>query len=159
MSALPPKADIVTLFDHLVGNREHRRRHLDIKSARRLQVDGEIEFSRLLNGEVGRFGTLKDVAGVQANLMGNFGKVSSIAHQPTRCHHGSIRKSRRDSFARGQYGKLCAATVEESIGGNKEGIGALLGKAGKGCIDLTNCRGIQDSKLYSRCSGSVLRSL
>jgi hypothetical protein len=34
-----------------------------------------------------------------------------------------------------------------------------LRKAGKGRIDLANCRGIHDSELQSYCSGSVLRSL
>jgi len=52
-----------------------------------LQVDDKIQFGRLLYGQIGRFGTLEDFPGVQANLMGYFGKVDSLAHQATRCHH------------------------------------------------------------------------
>jgi hypothetical protein len=44
MSALPPKADITTLFDHLVGNGEQVSWHLYAKRARRLEVDDEFEF-------------------------------------------------------------------------------------------------------------------
>jgi len=81
------------LFDHLVGNRERPWRHIDAKNARSLQVDGEVEFARLLYGHVGGFSALENVPGVEADLTSYFGKVGSIAHQATRCHHRPIRKS------------------------------------------------------------------
>jgi hypothetical protein len=40
-------------FDHLVGAREQRRRHLDADCSRRLQVDDEFVLSRLLDCELG----------------------------------------------------------------------------------------------------------
>src|SRR5262245_55825330 len=43
------------LFDHLVGAGEQRRRHAKAESLRRGQVDDEIEFRRLLDGDIGRF--------------------------------------------------------------------------------------------------------
>jgi len=38
------------LLDHLVGDGEHRWRHLDAKRSRRLQVDDELEFGQLSSG-------------------------------------------------------------------------------------------------------------
>src|SRR6266566_3436779 len=54
------------LFDHLVGDREQPGGHIDAKRARSLQVDGEIEFSRLLNGQVSGFGASEYFAGLRA---------------------------------------------------------------------------------------------
>jgi hypothetical protein len=73
MSALPPKADIKgrdehvrfvpiadkrtaakkLLFDHLVGYREHFRRHFDAKRSSCLQVDGGPEIGRLRDRKLG----------------------------------------------------------------------------------------------------------
>jgi hypothetical protein len=73
MSALPPKADIAecdwdvsfvpkaalsrrsknTLFDNLVGGREQRRRHRQAKRPCSLEVDGQFEFCRLLDRQIG----------------------------------------------------------------------------------------------------------
>jgi hypothetical protein len=43
-----PTADIGrTLFDHLVGEREQHRGHLDAKRSRRLKVDDKLELATL----------------------------------------------------------------------------------------------------------------
>src|ERR1700690_1361169 len=57
-----------SLFDHLVGDGEHPWRHLDAERARRLQVDGEFEFGRLRDRQVGGLGALEDIAGIDADL-------------------------------------------------------------------------------------------
>ena len=52
MSACDPQRHFATvnrriakrLFNHLVGDGENRRRHLDADRSRRLQVDDELEF-------------------------------------------------------------------------------------------------------------------
>ena len=35
------------LFDHVIGNRAHRRWHLDAECSRSLKIDDELEFGRL----------------------------------------------------------------------------------------------------------------
>jgi hypothetical protein len=42
--------------------------HLDTERARRLQVDDELEFSRLHHRQVGGLRALEDVAGIGADL-------------------------------------------------------------------------------------------
>jgi hypothetical protein len=66
-SAYHPKCQFATVnyciakgsFDHLVGNREHRRGHLDAERSRRLKVEGELEFGSLQHRKVGGLFALK----------------------------------------------------------------------------------------------------
>jgi putative ABC transport system substrate-binding protein len=62
-------------------------------------------------------------------------------------------RGRRYAIARSQRDELCGAGRKKCIGGNKEGIGAVLGKTSKGRIDLANCRGVQDSRTDELRSG------
>ena len=115
---------------------EQRRRHLDAERPRRLQVDDELELGRLHDRQVGGLGALEDAAGIDADLTKRVCEVGSVAHQPAGCDVLTLRISRRNPVARRQGGKLHAAAVEECVGSDEEGIGALARKGGKGRIDL-----------------------
>jgi hypothetical protein len=52
------------LFDHLVSGRE-RRRHGEAERLGGLEVDYQLEFGRLLHGEIGRLRALKNLVGVR----------------------------------------------------------------------------------------------
>jgi hypothetical protein len=81
MSALPPKADIaerdldvrfvpktdimqcskrLALFDHLIGQQQHRLRHRQPYCFCCLQVDDKLEFGRCLHWHIPRFFTLEN---------------------------------------------------------------------------------------------------
>src|SRR5215469_12578455 len=51
-------------FDHLVGDSEQHRRHVEANYPGRLQVDDEFELGRLHDGQVSRLGALEDLSGV-----------------------------------------------------------------------------------------------
>src|SRR5271166_4552521 len=57
------------LLDHLVGDGEHPRGHLDAERARRLQVDDKLEFGRLQHRQIGGLDALEDAARVDADVM------------------------------------------------------------------------------------------
>src|SRR5262245_25360883 len=86
-TALPPKADIAErnhhvrfvpkgdirsaaksrLFNHLVGAREQRRRHVDAKHLRSLEIDHQLELGRPLDRQVRRLSALENLPGIKAD--------------------------------------------------------------------------------------------
>src|SRR5208282_4357010 len=61
---------------------------------------------------------------------------AALAHQPANGDIFAVGKSRRNPVARRQSDNLDAAAGEEPVGSDKEGIGALARKRGKGRFDL-----------------------
>ena len=53
-------------FDHLVGPGEQRLRHIEAERLGGLEVDGQFKFRRLLNGKIGRFGSLQDAIDIRS---------------------------------------------------------------------------------------------
>ena len=105
------------------------RRHSMPSALRRFQVDDELEFGRLQHRQVGRLGALEDVAGIDADLMKHIREVGAVAHQAAGRDNVAVLIGSRKSVARRQGGKLHAATVEETVGTDEEGIGPLARKA------------------------------
>ena len=84
MSALPPKADIrrlgldvrlvpiadirPTSLDHLVGKREQLIRHVKAKRPSGLQINHQLELSRLGDWQVARIVTLENATSVDPRL-------------------------------------------------------------------------------------------
>ena len=129
------------LPDHFVGDGEHRWRHRDVERSRGLSVDDEFEFGKLCDCEVGGLRTIEDAASVDADSTIHVRHVGSVTHQPADFDITTVRKNHRNAFARRQDGKLHAATVEEAVGSDEEGIEVLVRK---GCIDIAARRGVED---------------
>jgi len=112
-------------FDHLVGDRKYRRRHLDAEHSRRLQIDDEIELGRLQHWQVDRPRALDNAAGIDADLMKRFREIGSAAHQHAGRDKVTLRASRRNFVRRRQDGKLHGAARKERVASDEERIGAL----------------------------------
>jgi len=100
MSALSPKADIAgrrldvrfvpkadicgaansSLFDYLVSAGKQRRRNINTKRARGLQIDDKIKFGCLKNWQIRWLDTLENAAGVNADLA----RIDELFNQPCR---------------------------------------------------------------------------
>src|SRR5262249_29800398 len=70
-------------FDHLVGSREQRSWHIDVKRLRRDQVNDEIEFGWLLDWDVGRFRAAQNLVDIIGRTPKQVGVIRSEGHQPS----------------------------------------------------------------------------
>jgi hypothetical protein len=70
-------------FDHLVGEREQRRRNFEAERPGRLHVDDKLEFGRLQDREVGGLRALEDLTGVDADPTKHVQPIGPVAHQPS----------------------------------------------------------------------------
>src|SRR5262249_37513029 len=103
MSALPPKADMCgapehvrfgliadsctaakgSLFDHLVGTGEQRRRNCEAKRLGGLEIDYQLVLGRRLYRETGRLFTLKDTINIKSGLPCLLHQIGAVRNQPT----------------------------------------------------------------------------
>src|SRR5580700_3945913 len=143
-------------FDHLVGDREHRGRHLDAERARSLQIDDELEFGQLSNWEVGGLRALEDAAGIDADLLKHVHEVGSVAHQPTGFDKVTDAISRRNFVARRQSDKLPAAAGEECVWGDEEGLDVIARHGGEGRVYLAAGRRVENLESQSDGGGGLL---
>jgi hypothetical protein len=56
-----PNSEVVPLFNHLVGTGEQRRRHVEAERLGGLEIDDQLEPSRLLDRQVGRLGAFENL--------------------------------------------------------------------------------------------------
>jgi hypothetical protein len=87
------------LFDRLVGATEQRERECDAERLGGLQVDVQLDFSCLLDRQVGGLFTLEDAAGIDAGLSKNVCNVSAVAHQAAGRHRLAHMVNRRHRVA------------------------------------------------------------
>jgi hypothetical protein len=146
----------VPLLNHLVGDREQSWRDFNSESACRLQVDGELEFGRLLHRHIGGLRSLQDFAGIDSDLIEHVREVGSVAHQPAGGDKITIRVTRRYLVARCQRGKLPSPADEECVGRDEQRIGMLGAKSSKGGVDLADRTRIQDLDLEAEGGGRLL---
>src|SRR4029077_5905330 len=123
-------------FDHLVGSREQRRWNSQTKSFGRLEIDDQIEFGRLLNGQVGRPLALKDSARVNGRLPAGIRETGSVTHQSAAFDKFSPRVGRRNLMSRCQGNDVITSAVEKCPTKNKKRAWLTLRDCGEGRVEV-----------------------
>src|SRR5437870_5551081 len=109
-------------FNHLVGAREQRWRHVEAERPRRLEVDDQLQLARLYNRQVRRLSTFEDAAHIGADLTIRIQRVGPVAHQPTGFGNGTRTRCHGNQMARRQDGKLHAPVVEKGTGTDEKSV-------------------------------------
>jgi hypothetical protein len=81
-------------FDHLVGEREQRRRDGDAERLGRLAIEHKLDFGGPHDRQIARFLAIENPPGVYADLAVGIGNAGPVAHQaaklqPTHAAHSS----------------------------------------------------------------------
>src|SRR3989442_9124886 len=68
------------LLDHLIRPQQQRRRDREAERLGGLHVDDQLEFRRLLDGEIGGLGALQDLVDVHSSAGGDILEVRAVRH-------------------------------------------------------------------------------
>ena len=135
------------LFDHLVGAREQRWRHLQAERLGGFEVDDQLEPGRKFDREIGRLGTFQNFVhevGCAAKVCGN---VNSITDQPASLSLLPEAMGRRHSRCAGQLRDAPTLRQKEAISRDDHGLGARLAQL---------LEGRRDFRLAARAGGDHL---
>src|SRR5262245_536749 len=144
------------LFDHLVGTAEERDRDGEAQRLGRLEVNDQLDFSGLLDGQVSRFLALENSPCVDASQAVTVPIAASIAHQASGCGEWMILENRGDRVAERQCGEPLAPGREELMGADHESTCPHLDQRCKGRIEVALGASLQDMKLKRESAGRDL---
>src|SRR5437870_754166 len=86
-------------FDDLIGASKDRLRYGEAECLGGLEIDDQLEFGRLLDWQVGRFGAFEDLSDVTAGLTIRRHQVRSVADQTAGSGEFALHVDRRNSMA------------------------------------------------------------
>src|SRR5262245_60382239 len=71
------------LFNQLIRSKEHGPRDCETQRLRGPQIDDDLEFGRLLDGQIGGLGALQDLVNVARGTTEIVTNVGAVAHEAT----------------------------------------------------------------------------
>src|SRR5215467_2236882 len=127
-AAAPPNSAMNSRrsFDYLVGKQKERVRDREPNCFRGLEVDGQLEFDRLLHGQVGGLGALQDLVHVPSRAPEQVRLARAVGHQSPGAHVLAQLIHCRQPVLRHEVHDPCDTDLVDWFGGHPERIGALL---------------------------------
>src|SRR5262249_25291782 len=127
---------LASSLDHLVGEREQLGRKLDAERFGGLEIDDELELSRLHHRQVGRLLALEDATGVHAKLAIRFPIPGCVTDETTSRNELPLKIGRGNRVTRGQIYQRLAVTDEQRIVANEKRSSPLLNKGCKRRLEV-----------------------
>src|SRR5262249_53622492 len=159
MSALGQKRTSPFLFDHLVGATLYRLRHGNAECFGGLEVDIQLEFSRLLDRQVSRLIALENPASIIAGQAVRFRRAPSVAQQTSSHDELPTVIDRRHSVADRQRSELFASACKKWFRGDHEPARSQLDQLREDLIEVTFGACIQDMELQPESASRCLQFL
>ena len=147
---LVPEPKSGRLLDHLVGDGEQGRRHVEAQRLGSLEIDNQLEFSRLRDWQVGRLFAPENTPGIDTDLAVCIGKSGSIADQSSGCGKFSKWINRRNRMTCRESDYLIALKDKKWIGTDKESVGPISSDRLEGRFQLANRARIRKTRPRSR---------
>src|SRR5215831_15100979 len=144
-------------FDHLVGAAQQRDSEHDAERPGGLDIDNQLKFHRLLDGQIAGLGSLENFSGVDADLSICIGKNGSIAHQATGHWKISPLIHRRYGVAGGEGGDMISSAVEKRLALDEQCSGALSDESCECIVDVAVVACIEDKNLLPPSARSGLQ--
>src|SRR5262249_16468125 len=149
-AGLPPAGSrqlcLAHSLDHLVGDGQQLCWYLETERFGRPSIDHELEFDRLLDGQIGRFLALQNPTGIEPDPPIHFDRARTIAHESSGLSIQAGVRARRDSMTRGQDHEMNAAREEERITGDEDSIDSRLNEGDERGVDLALGAGVADEQ-------------
>src|ERR1700722_12936173 len=133
---MPAVAYYVGSFDHLVGLREQHLWHGKAERIGRLQVDHELIFAGLSDGQLRRTDTSQDLARIDSSLAVYVDKAYAIAHQAAIENVAAGLVDRRDAAKRDISNDLVLTGIEERIRAHQQPLDPLRRQRREGQLQL-----------------------
>ena len=143
------------LFDHLVGAREHCRRHVEAECPRGDQVYDEIELGRLLDRNIGGLRAPQNFVHIIASTPKHAGDIGTIGHESAGFDEIPITNHRRKPRALRQSVDVKPVDENERIGTHIQGLRAAVELLESG-RDILPAPDFERKDLISRNSSSRL---
>src|SRR5262245_11084077 len=108
-----------SLFDHLVGAGEQRRRHVERQGAGSAEINHQLELRWQLNRQIARFFALENATSIDAQDPIAFLRIRSIAHESPDGGKFTAEVEGWHGMTRRKHDDLACAIEKERIDGSQ----------------------------------------
>src|SRR5882672_6551520 len=143
-------------LDDLIGSDKDGLRDGQPERLRRLQVDDQLELRRLLNGEIARLDTSKDLIHVASGPPPAIDDVRSVVHKTARFSKPRLARDRRQPVIQGKFGEPRSVNAKQSGLRHDHGAGAAPACGLECALEIARAMHLERLKAHTKRFGRGL---